>query len=136
VLGQFKGQELGQVSGLLNLLRQLGGSVGIALIATLLDRNNHQNYSDLVSHVSMLNPNTQAFVQQTQGGMMAKLSDQIGMALPNSATLQALTYKIQNQVFMMSFTQMMWVVMIIFGFSFIPLAMLKVDKVSGPIDAH
>jgi DHA2 family multidrug resistance protein len=38
VLSQFSGNEIGQAAGLLNLCRQLGGSVGIALISTFFQR--------------------------------------------------------------------------------------------------
>ena len=37
ILSQFSGENLGQVSGLLNLSRQIGGSIGIALVATPFD---------------------------------------------------------------------------------------------------
>ena len=37
ILSQYSGMAMGQVAGLLNLFRQLGGSAGIALVATLLN---------------------------------------------------------------------------------------------------
>ncbi|WP_397602267.1 hypothetical protein [Silvanigrella sp.] len=57
ILSQFSGFELGQVAGLLNLFRQIGGSIGIALIGTLLARNTNYNYNQLISHVTSLNQN-------------------------------------------------------------------------------
>jgi len=137
VLGQFRGESLGQVAGLLNLFRQLGGSIGIALIGTLLDRRNRQNYIDVVSHVSLLSPATDLTLRQTQSGMMTKLGGEVGFAAPSAAALRSLGYRVQAQVFMMSFVQLMWTLLIIFGFSLIPLYFLKVDKkVEGPVDAH
>jgi len=137
VLGQFRGEALGQVAGLLNLFRQIGGSIGIALIGTLLDRNSQQNYIDLAAKVSALNPNTQSFLQQSQGGMATKMAEEIGLSTTAQATLKSLYFKIQNQVFLMSFTQMVWVIMILFALSLVPLYMMKVkSKISGPIDAH
>ena len=35
VLSQFSGAAIGQAAGMLNLCRQLGGSVGIALLSTI-----------------------------------------------------------------------------------------------------
>ena len=49
ILSQFKGVALGQVSGLLNLFRQIGGGVGIALVGTLLAMQSQQNYIDISS---------------------------------------------------------------------------------------
>jgi DHA2 family multidrug resistance protein len=137
VLSQFQGPSLGQVSGLMNLLRQIGGSVGIALLSTLLTKNNHQNYLDLANRVSLLDPATRLAVQQTQVGLSGKMTDLVGFAAPNQATLQAIAYRIQNQVFVMSFNQMMWIMIIIVAFAIIPLLFLKPPK--GPmaaVDVH
>jgi DHA2 family multidrug resistance protein len=137
VLGQFKGPNLGQVAGLMNLLRQIGGSVGIAVIGTLLQSNSQQNYIDIVGRVSPLNPMTQLTTQQTVVGMSGKMNEMIGMAPPSQAALAALSNRVQTQVFIMSFTQMMWIFIIVVAFTVIPLFMLKPPK--GPVeivDAH
>lgn len=137
ILSQFKGAELGQVSGLMNLFRQLGGSSGIALVGTLLTKNGHQNYLDLVSHVSLLNHNTQAFFNTVSQGLGVKMSTGLGMATGSEAALRALYGKIQAQVFMMSFNQVVWTIAFIFALSFIPLYFLELKtKPAGPIDAH
>lgn len=137
ILSQFKGSTVGQVSGLLNLSRQIGGSIGIALVATLLSRNGHQNYIDLVSHVSLLNQNTQQAYQQSINGMNAKMSEGVGMGQAITATMQSLTHRVQNQVFMMSFNQLIWLIMGIFVFSFIPLYLMKFRaKVKVVSDSH
>ena len=138
VLGQFRGPNLGQVAGLLNLFRQLGGSIGIALIATLLQRNNAQNYIDLASHVSLLNPNTAAALRASQGGLVSKFGSELGMAPITDVALKSMEFRIMNQVFIMSFTQMMWVLFLCFGMALIPLAFLRVKtKVTAPVlDLH
>lgn len=63
--------EVQQASGLLSLSRQLGGSFGIAAIATFVQNDIQQRRSDLVANVSRSNP---IFMQQWHeiaGGMMA-----------------------------------------------------------------
>ncbi len=130
VLGQFRGQSLGQVAGLMNLMRQIGGSVGIALINTLLERASHQNYADLSAHVSVLNPATQATLLNSGVRDFSQISEH---------TLKMVEFRLDQQVYMMSFTQMMWYVLIIYLFSLIPLYSLKVPKKIDPkaaIDAH
>ena len=137
ILSQFRGPALGQVSGLLNLFRQIGGSVGIALVATLLSRNNHQNYLDLTAKVSMLNTQTQLTVRQMSAGLGAKMSDNLGMATGTGAAFKSLYYRIQAQVFMLSFGQLIVMIMVIFLLSFVPLFRLKLKvKPTGPIDSH
>jgi len=48
-----------QVSAMLALMRNLGGSVGIALLVTLLERLGQTNKTFLVAHTSMVNPEWQ-----------------------------------------------------------------------------
>jgi len=130
VLGQFSGQALGQVAGLMNLMRQIGGSIGIALIDTLLDRNSHQNLNDLSAHVSVLNAGTQAALH----GMGVQDLSQIP-----ASKLHSIAMRMEQQVYLMSFTQMMWYVLIIFSFALIPLYLLKVPKkidVKAAMEAH
>jgi DHA2 family multidrug resistance protein len=137
VLSQFKGVNLGQVSGLMNLSRQIGGGVGIALVATLLNVKTQQNYLDLTSKVSMLNQQTQVAVRQAEGGLAAKMVESVGAASAHDATLKSLYYRILNQAFMMSFIQLMYTIAIIVLLAFIPLMMLKVrNKPTGPVMDH
>lgn len=137
ILSQFSGPSLGQVSGLLNLFRQIGGSIGIAMAATLLNSRSHQNYLDLTSKVSLLNPNTQAYYYPTANGLGQKMAGELGMATGSQAALQALYYRIQNQVFMMSFLQLLVIIMMIFALSYIPLFLLKFKRRPVAVmDAH
>lgn len=137
ILSQFKGAQVGQVAGLLNLSRQIGGSIGIALVATLLSKNGHQNYLDLVSHVSLLNQSTQQAYQQAVSGLGSKLSDSLGMGQANLAAIRTLTLRVQNQVFMLSLNQLVWMIMGIFVLSFIPLFLIRFRaKPTVVTDAH
>ena len=137
ILSQFKGIYMGQVSGLLNLFRQIGGSVGIALVGTLLTTHRYQNYLNLTSKVSLLNQNTQGSYFPSANGLAMKLSDNLGMASGTQAAMKSLYYRIQSQVFMLSFNQLVWTIMIIFSISFIPLFLIEMKvKPTGPIDSH
>jgi DHA2 family multidrug resistance protein len=130
VLGQFRGPSLGQVAGLMNLIRQLGGSVGIALIGFLLDRNSHRNHLELSSHVSVLNPATQVELGRMGVMDLGHISEKV---------LRYVDLRTDQQVFLMSFSQMMWYIFFIFSFSFIPLFYLRTQKAANPkaaLDAH
>ncbi len=138
ILSEYTGVNLAQVSGLLNLFRQIGGSMGIAMVATLLNMRSHQNYADLSMKVTALHQNTMLFLHQMQAGMAHKFQSEVGMfdAL-NSPSLKVLYYKVQSQVFMMSFLQLIFTLMIIVAVAVIPLWRLKLR--SGPVavvDAH
>jgi DHA2 family multidrug resistance protein len=133
ILSQFSGINLGQVSGLLNLFRQLGGSAGIAMVATMLNSRGHQNYADLTAKVSALNPQAYNYFKSTQMAMNSKLPETVGFN--TDATIMAtkmLYYKVQTQVFMMSFLQLIYIMMGIMLFVFIPWYRLKI-KLGGPM---
>jgi DHA2 family multidrug resistance protein len=128
ILSQFKGSALGQVSGLMNLFRQIGGSMGIALVATMLNTRSHQNYLDMASKVSMLNPNTQQFYQSSGGALAHKMGEQIGLAAGTQAALRVLYFKMQSQVFMLTFLQLVFIMMMLVSIAFIPLYFLKFKR--------
>lgn len=130
ILSQYSGINLGQVAGLLNLFRQIGGSAGIALVATLLNSKSHQNYQDLSNHVSALNPQAQNFIHGLKASMSSKLSSAVGFNENSTAALQALYYKVQNQVFMLTFLQLIYIMMFIMLLTIIPIYRLKTKK--GP----
>ncbi len=131
ILSQYSGIQLGQVAGLLNLFRQIGGSTGIALVATLLNTKSHQNYQDLSNHMSALNPQAQSFISNMKSAMNSKLASDVGSNGNASAALQVLYYKTQNQVFMMTFIQLVYIMMFIMLIAIIPLYRLKIKK--GPV---
>jgi len=137
ILSQFKGVSLGQVSGLLNLFRQIGGGIGIALVGTLLSMQSQQNYVDISSKVSMLDPQTQIQLKQIQGGMGAKLGNEVGQATAQNAALKSIAGRIHGQVFMLSFNQLMFTIAIMFLFAFIPLSLIRLrNRPVAVSDAH
>lgn len=64
-LSSLKGKEIGQGAAFTGMVRQLGGSFGIALISTFISRQNVQHRADLIEHVSSYDP----AVQQRLEGM-------------------------------------------------------------------
>lgn len=136
ILSQFTGSSLGQVSGLLNLFRQIGGSMGIALVATLMNSLGHQNYANLSAKVTQLNPNVQNFYLQTAHAMSVKLSKEVGINYGAQAALKALYFRVQAQVFMLSFIQLVFIMMILVGLAYIPLYLLRFERQVVAISDH
>lgn len=137
ILSQYSGRALGQVAGLLNLFRQIGGSMGVAMVATLLNVRSHQNYADLQNRLNAFNTNAANFLMQMNQGLSFKFSDSIGFSTPSQVALKALYFKVQNQVFMMTFLQLIITMMFILGISIFPLMRMKITKSKIKIvDAH
>src|ERR1700761_1898466 len=58
-LSTLKGQQIGQGAAFTGMMRQLGGSFGIALITTFMARQNIVHRSALISHMNTDNPQVQ-----------------------------------------------------------------------------
>ena len=137
VMGQFSGAELGQVAGLMNLLRQIGGSIGIATLSTLMQTYNARNYSNLISKISLLNPVVYFQLSAMQASMLSKFQNSIGDATSSSAGIRLMAYRLQKQIFCLSFTQIIWVLLIAFGLALIPLKFVKPPKfINTKTDLH
>ncbi len=137
ILSQFHGKELGQVSGLLNLFRQIGGSIGIAFVATTLNTRTHQNYADISSKVTAFDVQAQNFSQSMSNGMAMKMAESVGFDVAHRSGIQILLMKVQSQVFMMTFLQLIFIMMGILALAFIPLYRMKLKKGAVKVvDAH
>ena len=75
-LAELDPRELGQGSGLYNFFRQLGGSLGIASIATLLSHYTAQFRAILAEHIAVGDPVTMNRVDMLTRGMVARGADQ------------------------------------------------------------
>ncbi len=69
-VADLKPQQLAQGTGLYNLSRQLGGSFGIAVAATLLHRFTEQGREALRSHLAVTEPATAQWLQGVTARMM------------------------------------------------------------------
>src|SRR5262252_2899267 len=61
-------------SGLMNLARNMGGSVGISVVTTMLDRRTQMHLTNLASHLSLSNPVLQSRIKAL--GLMLQMRGQ------------------------------------------------------------
>jgi DHA2 family multidrug resistance protein len=114
-------------TGLFNLMRQLGGSVGIALSATLLQRFTAVHRADLIANVTQFAPAARARL----GGIEATLlATGTPAALAESKAIKVLDGLVTRQAMMLSFEQLF----LLFGLCFVlslPLLLLM-HQAKGP----
>jgi len=75
-LSQLKGAQIAQGTSLTNMMRQLGGSVGIALMASFIDRRMSFHRSVLSEHVTTASPACMARLQGATASFM-RLGDPV-----------------------------------------------------------
>ena len=71
-LSSLKGQQIGQGAAFTGMMRQLGGSFGVALITTYMARQNMVHRSALVSRLDVNNPSVQQRVKAIQHSFISK----------------------------------------------------------------
>ena len=74
-LAELSSSELAQGTGLYNFFRQLGGSFGIAGIATLLSRSTAQYHAVLAEHITSIDATSTGRLKALTQGMMARGAD-------------------------------------------------------------
>ncbi|MBC5863314.1 DHA2 family efflux MFS transporter permease subunit [Flavobacterium turcicum] len=71
-LSTLKGKSIGEGAAFTGMMRQLGGSFGIAIITTFLARFNQEHRVNLVSHLNKSSFEVQQTVKELQSGFMSK----------------------------------------------------------------
>jgi len=99
-LSTLKGQQIGQGAAFTGMMRQLGGSFGIALVTTFMARQNMVHRSALVSKLDVNNPAVMNRVNGIAHGFAAK-----GMAANTAmqSSYQSLDYAIGKQAAVLSY---------------------------------
>ena len=99
-LSTLKGREIGDGAAFTGMMRQLGGSFGVAVITTFIARQNMFHRNDLVSKLDVNNPVVQQRVQGLEHNFLAK-----GMApdLALKSGYQILDFSVTKQAMVMSY---------------------------------
>jgi DHA2 family multidrug resistance protein len=128
-LGGLKPEQMGVGSGMVNLSRQLGGSIGIAALSTLLSRRAELHQQSVASHVNAGNPGLAAWISETQGWFVRH---GYSHAQAHDAALMQLGIKAAKQATMLSFNDCFLMIGIAFACSLPLIAFLK--KPAGEVD--
>lgn len=131
-LSTLKGQEIGQGASFTGLMRQLGGSFGVAIINTYMSRMNASHRSDLVAHLSTDKIGTMERVKQMQQGFMGKGMN-ADMALKSS--YKSLDFAVSKQAAVLSYMDVFLMLGVMF-LVFVPVVLIFVrnNKRAEPVD--
>jgi len=99
-LSTLKGQQIGQGAAFTGMMRQLGGSFGIALITTFMSRQNVVHGANLGNKLDYTNPAVQQSLQRMQQGLMSR-----GMSSANAlkAAYASMEGRIAKQAAVLSY---------------------------------
>jgi DHA2 family multidrug resistance protein len=127
-------EKMGYATSLFNLMRNIGGSIGIASTGTMLARHSQATTSVLGANVSEYNPAAQSMLYQMRGAFMAAGADAV---TASERAYAAMFGMVQRQATMVSFVVIFQLMGVIFV-ALVPLVLLmKRPKASaGPVAAH
>jgi MFS transporter, DHA2 family, multidrug resistance protein len=73
-------EEMGNATSIFNLMRNIGGSIGIATAATLLERNRQIHTNILGAHITPYDSQTQQILNKTSSALIANGVDPVTAA--------------------------------------------------------
>jgi DHA2 family multidrug resistance protein len=74
-MGLLRNEEMGNASGLFNLMRNLGGSIGISMVTTMVTRGSQAHQAVLTTHLTPYDPIYQAALQGAQSTLASSVGD-------------------------------------------------------------
>ncbi|HEX9164115.1 MAG TPA: DHA2 family efflux MFS transporter permease subunit [Thermoanaerobaculia bacterium] len=120
-------------TGLNSLLRQVGGSIGLAIFATMLSRNATRIRGGMLQSVTLARPEVMMRVQTIQRMLMGRGMDS---SSAQSTAARIIDLQMRRQAMMLSFEKMFLIAGIAF-LCVLPLVLLlKAPKVSEGIEVH
>ena len=127
-------EEMGNATGIFNLLRNVGGSVGIAIAATMLSRYSQFYENSLVGRITPYSFQTQAKLSALKTAAIARGFDPVSA---DRFSLAAMEGMVRRQAGMLAYNRIFWVVGIAF-LVIIPLLLLlkRPRHLSGPAGMH
>jgi DHA2 family multidrug resistance protein len=127
-------ESMGNATSIFNLMRNIGGSLGIAMATTVLARRQQIHTSVLGAHVDVYSPQAQALLEQLRAAFLARGSD---LATATQQARAAVFGLVQRQAAMLSFTDVFRLMALLFVFLLPLLFLMKTPRAGrGPAAIH
>jgi MFS transporter, DHA2 family, multidrug resistance protein len=105
-LAELKPRDLAQGTGLFNLMRQLGGSMGIAIMATMLSRFTKEKKGLLAEHMVAIAPDVQARLDGLTHALTAKGAS---LTVAHQEALMIMDRTLGGQASVLAFSRIYWI---------------------------
>lgn len=129
----LKPQQMAQGTGLFNLARQLGGSLGIAVAATLVTQFTQRARDGILPHLDASSP----IVANWLAGVTQAMSRAgASMEQAQARAYQLLAMKVEQQASLLAYDKLFLTMGIVFTCALPLLLLFKTGRVTGKVDAH
>jgi DHA2 family multidrug resistance protein len=123
---------MSDATGLNSLMRQIGGSIGLAVFVSLLTRNGVTGRAALSAHVVATRPEVAARLAGTEAGLMARGFDAV---TAHAVGLRSLLGTVMQQSMVLAFDKLFLLAGLMFLGVLPLLYFLKTKKLEGPTEA-
>jgi DHA2 family multidrug resistance protein len=103
---------MGNATSLFNLMRNIGGSIGIAMVTTVLARKQQVHVNQLAENVTNFNASARQMLSAVQQGLMAQGSDAATAARQAQAAVWGM---VQQHAAMMSYNDVFFLLAVLFA---------------------
>jgi DHA2 family multidrug resistance protein len=121
-LATISRERMGNATVLLNVVRNLGGAIGVALLTTLLARRSQTHQSTLVGHVDAWDPETAERLRAWATHFAAQGSDSF---TAERRAIGVLYQEVTRQAQLLAFADDFWLLFLLFSGSLVLLPMLR-----------
>src|SRR5262249_16057419 len=121
-------ERLGNATVLLNVVRNLGGGMGVAVVSALLARRAQEHQSTLVAHVNVFDPETAARLSVWTRHFSGQGTD---LFTAGRRAMASLYYEVTRQAQLLAFADDFWVLFILFCSALALLPLLQRVRVHG-----
>jgi DHA2 family multidrug resistance protein len=131
--GTLRNDQIGNASGLFNLMRNVGGSIGISIATTLLARRADVHQNEIINHV----PQTSLAFQSSLHGSQHFLNGYFGAGNSAGPAAYSLYGQLLRQASTWAFVDVFrWLSMLCAGCVIVVWFFKKVKPGKGPAGAH
>jgi MFS transporter, DHA2 family, multidrug resistance protein len=124
-------QKNNAASGLINLARNIGGSLGISLVTTILDRRTQFHQSRLVENTTLLNPRFNQAVSSAQN-VWVQHGNGSGLDGPYALIMRT----VQRQAETLSYVDCFWILGVAFACMIPLIFIMRKQRPGRPAMAH
>jgi MFS transporter, DHA2 family, multidrug resistance protein len=130
-LGRIPKPKLTAATGLYNVVRQVCGSIGVAVAATLLARDTFRYHAVLGEHVSAMDETTRQWLSQVTAGMMQSGADRFTAA---RRALELLDLNVTRQAAVLAYNHVFLLITILFALGAPLVLLLRRGKAGGQVE--
>jgi len=131
--GTLRNEQIGNASGIFNLIRNIGGSIGISLAQTLLTRRSDYHQNEITNYV----PQSQIWFQQQTGNMSGLLGHARNPSNAPHSSQGALYRDLVQQARLWAFVDVFrWIALLCFVCVFLVWLFRKVTHAKQPAGVH